>query len=52
MKSTKTITGTEFKEILTKHNGATFAHVVVFGDEHGSCTKDKKKVLQKLSLGT
>ena len=45
MKSTKTITGTEFKEILTKHKGATFAHVVVFGDEHGSCTKDKKKVL-------
>ena len=50
MKSTKTITGTEFKEILTKHKGATFAHVVVFGDEHGSCTKDKKKVLQKLSF--
>ena len=50
MKSTKTITGTEFKEILTKHKGATFAHVVVFGDEHGSCTKDKKRVLQKLSF--
>jgi hypothetical protein len=50
MKSTKTINGKEFKQILLKNNGATFAHVVVFGDEHGSCTKDKKRVLQKLSF--
>ena len=50
MKNTEIITTNELEQIVLKNNGATFSHIVIFGDEHGSCTKDKKKVLQKLTF--
>lgn len=50
MKTTKTISVAELEQILMKHKGATFAHIVVFGDEHGSRTSKGSKLLQKLTF--
>ena len=50
MKTTKTISVAELENLLMKHKGSTFAHVVVFGDEHGSRTVKGAKALQKLSF--
>jgi hypothetical protein len=50
MKNTKTISRNELEQILLKHKGATFAHLVMFGDEHGSRTVKGAKALQKLTF--
>lgn len=50
MKSTKTISRNELRQILAKNKGVTFAHIVAFTDESGSRTINKKKALQKLTF--
>jgi len=50
MKSTKTINRSEMTTIFSKNNGATFAHIVMFGDEHGSRTVKGAKLVQKLTF--
>ncbi len=50
MKNTKTISVAQLEQMLIKHTGVTFAHVVAFTDEHGSRTVKGSKVLQKLTF--
>lgn len=50
MKTTKTISVVELEQLMMKHKGATFAHLVAFTDEHGSRTSKGAKLLQKLTF--
>jgi hypothetical protein len=50
MKNTEIITTNELGQIFSKNNGATFAHIVMFGDEHGSRAVKGAKLVQKLTF--
>ena len=50
MKNTKTISVVELEQLMMKHKGATFGHLVAFTDESGSRTVKGSKVLQKLTF--
>jgi hypothetical protein len=49
-KNQKTITLAELREMLLKHKGTTFAHIVAFTDEYGSRVVKGKRLLQKLTF--
>lgn len=49
-KNQKTITLAELREMLLKHKGTTFSHVVAFTDEYGSRVVAGKRQLQKLTF--
>lgn len=49
-KNQKTITLAQLREMLMKHKGTTFSHVVAFTDEYGSRVVGGKRQLQKLTF--
>lgn len=50
MRATQKITSTELANILKEKKGVVFAHLVLFTDEYGSRTINKKRALQKLTF--
>jgi len=49
-KNSKTINVVQLREMLLKHSGTTFSHVVAFTDEYGSRVAQGKRQLQKLTF--